>query len=605
MHRFIAMHWDVSAEAPSRQVEAWRAALEQSSLGWAAVLDTPGLLVLAHGQRGEPPVTTTMADAQGVIVGPLFARGRETEGRRQFLCGASTRRILATAGDDLLKDYWGQYVALWREPGAECVTIVRDPCGAVSCFRMHTAGVDLLFSNAADIADLPGVTTSIDWDHLRAFLLHSYFTTPHTGIREMTELLAGQRLVLKGNRGHQLSWAWTAIAFAADPDLRSLGELQAELRETTIACVAALATGRRRILVQLSGGLDSSILLAILRRVSTCEVIALHTISNSYEAYEFALAHLVAEQTGTELVTLQLDPEGSDLGSIRSIPKLARPSRQIVGYPANQMIADVCERYEVDTSMAGHGGDSLFLQRSATRNTVSDYLQLKGLGPDAWQIAYDAAVLEERSVWSILKQALDDTLTRSGWRPYADLEGSHESQVSLFKGLSLKDIPESYVSHPWLDAAASLPRGKAEHLAAIVGLYNYYVTLGYGVWFDALNPYVSQPILELALRIPTYRFAPGGYDRALQRNAFRDLIPEAIARRTGKGFLNHHILQTARRNIGFLRELVLEGELVKHGLIDREAADTLLTPAQFALGGGLNAVHALVAAEAWLQAWRT
>jgi len=578
MHRFVAMSWNPASPAAVQRIEIWSDALGRASGDWTCVLDTEGVRAFVPAGQALTTVSNGV-DMSGVIIGRFFERGHESQGRVSSLAGPAASRIARSMGADLIRAYWGQYVAIWRCNRSRETVILRDPSGAVGCSQIECEGVGLFFAHAPDVVDLTGMAVSFNWDRISAFLDQPYVTTVSTGLNEITDLLAGEKITFDGSGAASRSWAWNATAFAAEPDLRAVADLQADMGETVSDCIAAIGRRHRTILVQLSGGLDSSVLLALLRRSSPANVYALHTQASGYEGFESDLARMVAAKTDTRLIVRKLAPERVDLRAILDSPVLVRPDRQIMGKPGNDLIADVCEETGAEATLAGHGGDSLFLQRSAATNTVTDYLRLHGWTREVWSLVYRAAMLEERPVWTILREA-----TRNS-----------RHHTSTGKQAS---------PHPWLDDAASLPPGKREQLVNIVALYNYYVLIGYGVSREALNPYFSQPIVELALSIPTYQFVREGYDRSLQRRAFSDIVPSPVIRRKGKGFLNTYLLKVIEHNAPFVRELLHEGSLARSGLIEREAIDPMLSPAELVSGAGLSTISGLVAAEAWINAWR-
>src|SRR5690606_14146307 len=145
-----------------------------------------------------------------------------------------------------------------------------------------------------------------------------------------------------------------------------------------------------------------------------------------------------------------------------------------------------------------------------------------------------------------------------------------------------------YRLHPWLEQATGLPPGKADQLSAMLMLYNYYAVGVDGTRFEQRMPFLSQPIMELCLRLPTYMFMRGGTDRALERAAFSDIVPSRIFERTAKGYVDHHLLSVTRRNIDFLREFVLDGEIVQQDWIDREEVERILTPEHLLSGRGMD-----------------
>lgn len=119
-------------------------------------------------------------------------------------------------------------------------------------------------------------------------------------------------------------------------------------------------------------------------------------------------------------------------------------------------------------------------------------------------------------------------------------------------------------------------------------------------------PLLSQPLVELCLRIPTYVLIRSGRDRAVARRAFERDLPTGIVRRQAKGRTDQHVRNILDANLDFLRELLLDGLLVRHGFLNRAALELYLgrerSPADFQYAEILQE-HACT--EAWLRRWVT
>ena len=55
----------------------------------------------------------------------------------------------------------------------------------------------------------------------------------------------------------------------------------------------------------------------------------------------------------------------------------------------------------------------------------------------------------------------------------------------------------------------------------------------------------------------------------MARRAFYDDLPPEIRNRRNKGGIEEHLRRTLEHNRGFLRELLLDGALVRQGVVDR------------------------------------
>ncbi len=602
MDRFVGLVWDPADIKAGLRALAWALDLQTRSRNWSRVVDTAGMLVLILKQWGEDVVAARLTNVEGVVVGKLFQRGQEQSGRLTQLSAEAADRTLDKSGDGFLRDYWGAYVALWRDPVGN-ITVLRDPGGGVPCFTTRAHGVDLIFSHTPDIAPLPGLQFSPDAAFLRAFLIDAYPRTRRTGLEGVTDLLPGERLVWRPGSPPKRRRAWDARTFAAAPIQRDRDSASAELRHIAQTCFAAWGSTYRNIVVRTSGGLDSSIVLNLLNQTSSATITAVHLTGRDYEAREARFAALAAAHAGLDLVEVALDDRLMDLTGILEELPLARPTREIFGRQADIQLGWACADIGADAIAGGHGGDAIFLQTSLATDVLSDHVSLTGVGRQTLDVAYQTSALLERSIWGVLKRAAVNTLhPRNRRRPDA-AAAIMRSPYRLVTDDLLQSItpddPDVFNS----GHTATLPPAKAAQTAAIQALGAHAPSRGVGVVRDALYPFMSQPIIEFALSTPSYTLA-GGVDRRLERQSFADLLSPEISRRANKGFINHHLLRLLATNIDFLRDLVFQGTCIRNGWIDAKRADHAFSLEGLLSGRGLDAVLGLIAIEAWFECWK-
>jgi asparagine synthase (glutamine-hydrolysing) len=95
-----------------------------------------------------------------------------------------------------------------------------------------------------------------------------------------------------------------------------------------------------------------------------------------------------------------------------------------------------------------------------------------------------------------------------------------------------------------------------------------------------------------------------GMDRATARRAFAPDLPPQIIKRRNKGRIDQHLRDVLDANLDFVRDMLLNGRLVKEGLLNRRNLELYLTrarsPADFQYSEILQE-HLCV--EAWLARW--
>mgnify|MGYP006137120025 FL=1 len=120
---------------------------------------------------------------------------------------------------------------------------------------------------------------------------------------------------------------------------------------------------------------------------------------------------------------------------------------------------------------------------------------------------------------------------------------------------------------------------------------------------ELVHPLLAQPIVELALSMPSYQLAQGRSDRALARKAFGALLPESVQRRRGKGDASNYYRRAVVQNIALLRAMLLDGVLVSNGLLDRSQVDQALSEDSLIWSDRSRLIAAYASLEAWARYW--
>jgi asparagine synthase (glutamine-hydrolysing) len=119
----------------------------------------------------------------------------------------------------------------------------------------------------------------------------------------------------------------------------------------------------------------------------------------------------------------------------------------------------------------------------------------------------------------------------------------------------------------------------------------------------SIHPLISQPVVELCLRIPTYVLLNGGVSRGLAREAFKDILPKEVYGRVSKGTGSTAQQQFISHNMPLIRERLLDGILVREGILDKRKLESFLVPDQKFLTVLPSQVSDYVVVEGWLSGW--
>jgi asparagine synthase (glutamine-hydrolysing) len=114
---------------------------------------------------------------------------------------------------------------------------------------------------------------------------------------------------------------------------------------------------------------------------------------------------------------------------------------------------------------------------------------------------------------------------------------------------------------------------------------------------------LSQPLMELCLRIPSYVWISGGCDRSIVRQAFADRVPAAIWQRTAKGSADAFYGQLVDLNAPFIRETLAGGILAEQGWVEPDWIDSQLSSRRLRDLEHDQILHRYLCAEFWVRQW--
>lgn len=532
---------------------------------WRADPMAPNALVLRS--RLRPPPVSAVAKGAWVIGeiaadGVRSAAGPETGAR-------IARRLLSS---------WGRYVAVIQE-GAR-TTVLRDPSGGLEAAIWRRDGLLLVASHLPDWLDpwLPPDLV-IDEAALARLVANPALGAAASPLRGIAMLAPGALW-----RDGVVEQAWRPATFAK-AERRDRSDPAPKLVAAVDASVRAVARGR--VLIEVSGGLDSAIVSGALAQAGADVVCALNYYIGDRQGDERPFARAVARRLGWTLVEIPKSSAGVDLGRLSELSRGLRPALASFDQQHDLDLEARCATLAVDTVLTGQGGDHLFFQ-APTALIAADGpargLTLKGLAALArWQgrSIYDVA-------WSALRAGLGaDIALRPP--PHA--------------GPALREIRLGAANHPWLDGIAELPPAKALQVVSLVGALGVHSLTRRSQAVDLRHPLISQPLLELCLSLPTVVLTRGGRDRGLARDAFAGRLPPEVANRPTKGRLSSHYGRTLAASLPDLRPLLLDGRLAAAGLVERDALDAMLQPEALLWRGGYGILASLTMLELWVEAW--
>lgn len=547
-------------------------------------LSLPGLTLFAAGE-GDLHL---LPERAGFVLGRLHGEGGIPIAK---LPAAHAANAVTTGGRSLLSSCWGRYVAALSTDDGHAV--IRDPAGAIPVYCATRDGVHVYSSRSGAIASViarlePDLRFAAHW------LAYPYLRTARTGVAGVSELLPGWRRTVIGKGAPQTDCLWSPWDHAA-PERRILDFEHAArlLSEHLLTWVPAAVEGKGRLLLELSGGLDSGIVAACLANAEI-PFEAANFVTRSADGDERRYARLMAARVGANLTELMEQERPIDLSVP---PPTLRPGLSPLVMPLHRAFEAHAASVGADAFVTGAGGDNIFCYLT-TAAPVVDAWRDRGVR-NAVATTADVVHLNGCTWWTALRLAWAKSRRprdARGWK------GGNE--------FLRKEAVPARDAHPWLEAPAFARPGQREHVAALLLIQHVLDPEIRHSGPLSIHPLMSQPLMELALRIPSWLWTRGGRNRSVARHAMRDLLPPEILRRSTKGRLEGMCARAFAQSRKEVAELLLAGRLAEHRLLDRPELEAFLREPSSPTGSRYFRVMELAATELWLRSlaearWRS
>lgn len=546
MRGYIALHWSQDDPASRRLSQALRDRAQKS--GYSAV-ETSGACWV--GVCGPRPPRSHKPRADCLVLGEVHLH--------PDACGEAV-----PAGPDLeiarwySQNRWGRYVILFLNADGQVRSIFRDPCGALSAFHWRTGGVQIVASDTPDwLMTAARPSTALDWNVIREMATQPSAAPAAPALKGLDAVGPGALLTVDGAQVE----LWTPEAVAARPQWDQ-ARAASQLRRRLDVCVAALSDGAS-LGVELSGGLDSSIVAGALRTLGRPVRLALNTRAAQPQTDERVFAQAIAERLGVPLTQRLRSPIPYSAEAFEATAGDPLPSQNGRDLDNDHTVAEACRAAGVDRLMTGKGGDALFFQMHTPLAFA-----------DLW--------------WD---------------RPVRSLFSAHLPGVARWTRTSAWSLIRTARSHRRNPGPAGLPPAKRLQIAAITAGMAYYSRCRRTEVVDLVHPLMAQPLVEWALRTPVPLLVAGGRERGLARTVFEDRLPARVRNRRGKSDYGAYFNQQAAHNLPFLRAYLLDGRLAAERVLDRTLMEARLEVDAFRWTGGAPEWLAAVSLEAWVRRW--
>ena len=513
-------------------------------------------------------------------------------------------------GADCVERLRGMFaLAVWDER-RRALLLARDRIGIKPLYYAEIGNRILFASELKAILEHPAVERRLSWEavgHLFAFQ-----STParQSIVDAVRKLEPGYLMLASAGRGVRTRRYWE-LRFEPDTTSRA-DDLAGRLRDRLEESVRLHLESDVPVGAFLSGGIDSSAVVATMARLSPGPLKTFSIGFDDRDYDELAHARAVARQFGTDHHEMVVRPDALDVldDLVWHLDEPFGDTSAIPTFMVSRLAAG-----SVKVVLSGDGGDELFAgydkyvvegrERRAER-FLRPFRGALGLLASSWpRRARGANLLRHFSLGGAARYLDASTLFRL------------EDQRRLFQ-------PEPFAllrAHdPWRPASARLDAGAGHWLSALQSydLQAYLpldiltkvdrMSMAHGI--EARVPLLDHRLVEFAATIPPALALEGGVTKSIFKRALRGVLPDAILDRPKQGFavpLGRWFRGPLRPMV---RDLLLSERSRRRGIFQEAFIADLL--ARHARGRDLDAaIWTLISFELWCRrfldaapAWR-
>jgi asparagine synthase (glutamine-hydrolysing) len=455
----------------------------------------------------------------------------------------------------------------------------------------------------------PTISREIDHRALDSYLSYLCVPAPLSAFRAVRKLPPATTLVYRDGRS-TLETYWQ-LDFATKRAVPSIEQLHEEIREGIRAAVKRRLVADVPVGALLSGGIDSSAVVAAMAQQSSGPVKTFSIGFDSESFNELPAARRIADFFGTDHNEFTVRPD-----AIEILPQIIRhygePFADHSAIPS--FYVSQITREHVTVALNGDGGDESFAgYYSYVQNLVASradalplWLRRAGgaVGHRLPASGHDRSTLN-RARRLLTALPLDAPGRFGRYMSYLDGPGRQQLYTDEYRGL-LADVgsePDRVIGDAWESTSGTELLDIMQEVDIRTWLPNDLIpkmdiaTMAHAL--EARSPFLDHQLMELAASIPADLKLPGMRKKGLLRDALRPWLPPDILDRPKQGFCVP-MAEWLRGDLrGMASEVLLDPASLGRGYFREEAVRDLLGRHERTEADNSNMIWALLVHELW------
>jgi len=517
--------------------------------------------------------------------------------------------------ESAVKRFIGMFaIALWDREERE-LFLIRDRVG-VKPFYYGTCGQTFFYASELKALHAhPEFEPEIDRDALALYFRYTYVPAPFTIYQGIRKVMPGTIVAVKPGRAPREITYWSAAAVAEQgvahrftgSEDEAADQLDALLRDAVgLRMIADVPLG-----VFLSGGIDSSLVTAMMQAQSSAPVktFSIGFVEEEYNEAEHAKK--VAQHLGTLHTELYVKAEEA----MAVIPKL--PSMYDEPFADSSQIpthlVSALARKHVTVSLSGDGGDELFggYYRYFLGQKAFNYISrvprpLRGVAGGVMssipKTVWDRALRRQNRAGERIHKLARIMSTSDQDAMYFELvshwkglvAGARERELPLTDKSRWPRLDDAIERMMYFDLISYLP----DDILAKVDRASMAVSL------EAREPLLDHRLIEFAWTLPLSMKVRDGKGKWLLRKVLYRYVPEALIERPKMGFGMPVGAWTRGPLRAWAESLLDERRLREDGLLDAERIREMWRAHLAGEGDWQQYIWTVLMFQAWQEEWR-
>jgi asparagine synthase (glutamine-hydrolysing) len=446
-------------------------------------------------------------------------------------------------GERVVERISGQFAfALW-DGRKKRLFAARDRAGEKPLYYYEGTHEIVFASELKSLLARRDVPRELDLEALDLFLTYEFIPAPWTIFRGVRKLPPAHAMSVEG--GVVRTWPYWDIPAETD-ETRSEESWAEELRETLARAVSSQMMSDVPLGAFLSGGIDSSTVVALMAKASSRPVKTFSIAFREGSYDESSYAREVAKLFGTEHTEETIAPDVRGLFD-RLVVHLDEPFADVSLFPTF-LVSEVASRH-VKVALSGDGGDELFAGydwylADRVARSLSTFPGRRGLEALYRLSEWFPPSAKKKGLVNKAKRFLEGAsaapeLEHYRWLTYL----TPEKRRDLYRDSVLERLAGHDATTPVVDKLAE-PREDLLNRQLFTDFKLFLSDdilvkvdrMSMATSLEARAPFLDRDVVELAFRMPGSMKLKGSTRKYILKRAMADVLPPRITHRRKEGF---------------------------------------------------------------------